>query len=156
MIQILLSAVTTISAPSEKPRQPASPKVVSSELLVYPMDGRYLGITGSVVLELTTDGFKTKSVQVISGPPVLTPSAVLFVQSWKFRKHTPTKVRVEIEYALVDPPVPTDGDPEESSVPETLILNLPTKAKVQSVIIPNGCAGLEAVTTTAPPKSNNQ
>ncbi|MBI5569447.1 MAG: hypothetical protein HY914_05820 [Desulfomonile tiedjei] len=156
MIPVFLSIPAAVSSPSEKPKQPTAPKVLSSELLVYPMDGRYLGIQGLVVLELTTDGLNPKFVQVISAPPVLAPSAISFVQSWKFRKHTPTKLRVEIEYILVDPPAPTDEDPEEAPVKETLTLHLPTKVKVQSVIIPNDCAGLEVKSTTALPKSNKQ
>ena len=127
---------------------PAHPKVIASNLLFYPGPARSLGISGVVLVSVVTDGSKPVAVDCLSGPPTLVDSSLAFVRSWRFVPHKHTKFTAELTYKLVEPSS-EEENPEEAPTQETLTLFLPSRATIQSTIIPNGCAGIEV---KIPPK----
>jgi hypothetical protein len=56
-------------------------------------------ISGTVTMQVTTDGHVVTDVKVTSGPQILAQPAELNVRTWKFADHAPTTFKVIYVYA---------------------------------------------------------
>jgi TonB family protein len=102
---------------------------------VYPPDAKAAGIQGAVVLRamLGKDG-SVEALQVVSGPPALTPSALDAVKQWTYKPYMLNGQPVEVEttitvnYTLADPSTPQgQGTPNGSSSVASDYNGLPLK-----------------------------
>jgi TonB family protein len=73
-------------------------EVVSGEQAVYPPIARAARISGDVVLKVTISTLGTPlNLRVVSGPPMLTQSALAAVRSWRFKPYVWRGNAVEVE-----------------------------------------------------------
>lgn len=118
-LPVSYSAQSQTSSPLPQVLQHADP--------TYPPLARQTRISGDVHLEITTDGESVTTASAIDGHPILRPSAVDNVRTWKFARHNPSTFFVTFRYVLstgnidvafLDPP----GVVRVASAPQKLIL----------------------------------
>jgi hypothetical protein len=107
---------------------PNLPKVTKFDCPKYPDKARSAHISGTVRLEVTTDGHEVSNVKIVSGPPILAAPAEANVRTWKFANHEPTTFTVTYVDAVgssykKDAVTKCDAD-----------LNLPTEVTVGTTI----------------------
>ena len=76
------------------------PWVSSGFIPCYPPSARAEGVSGTVVIEVETDGVRVIKSKVISGPPLLAEPVQEFVESWGFYPHRPTKFETRFAFSL--------------------------------------------------------
>ncbi len=81
-------------------KAPVLPTVTSFVCPKYPDKAESLALQGMVRLQVTTDGHAVSDVKLISGHPLLAPSAVKNVRSWAFADHAPTTFIVDYFYVF--------------------------------------------------------
>jgi len=110
-------------APSKGPSLP----VLRSGLMpIYPANARVAGISGTVLVRVSTDGQKVLKVEVISGPPMLAKAVVGLVESWQFWDHKACQFTSAFIFVLTPVTCETRDDSDQGE----MILNLPAKAQI--------------------------
>jgi len=110
-------------------------------LPTYPDDAKAAHISGTVMLHIVvaTDG-SVLSLDVISGPPELTKSAMDAVKQWRYRptllKHKPVEVdtTVSVNYRLGAPPASehgTETTPAQPTEGAQMLSPAPTQAPIR-------------------------
>ena len=74
------------------------PTVTKFDCPRYPDKARAAHISGTVMMEVTTDGRAVSAVKIISGPSILARPAEDNVRTWKFADHAPTTFTVTYVY----------------------------------------------------------
>jgi|SRR5208282_4494393 len=90
------------SADSQKVEQ-ESPVVAAASVPLYPRTALLAHIQGVVKIRVATDGRKTSTLKVESGPPMLVQAAEENIRTWQFEEHKPTKFLVTFEYRIEEP-----------------------------------------------------
>jgi hypothetical protein len=78
---------------------PTLPTVTKFDCPHYPPNARSAHISGTVKLQVATDGHVVTDVKKISGPPMFAQPAEANVRTWKFADHPPTTFTVTYVYA---------------------------------------------------------
>jgi TonB-like protein len=78
---------------------PALPTVTGFDCPKYPSDAASMCLSGTVKLQVTTDGHQVVNVKLVSGHPILARAAMKNVQTWKFAETSPTTFTVVYVYA---------------------------------------------------------
>jgi TonB family protein len=76
------------------------PTVTEFECPKYPSDARSMRLSGTVKMQVRTDGHAVADVKVLSGHPVLVRAAVKNVQTWKFAESSATDFTVRYVYTF--------------------------------------------------------
>ncbi len=97
----LLSVVCLAALPVlGQEKAPVLPIVTGFMCPKYPDKAESLALQGTVKMQVTTDGHAVSDVKLISGDPLLAPSAIKNVRTWKFADHTPITFIVEYDYVF--------------------------------------------------------
>lgn len=103
--------------------------VTSASVPSYPRDAQNAHVSGTVTLQISTDGMHATSTVVKTGSPLLARYAEENVKTWEFERHSPTTFEVRFVFVLQPPdsdPKSLCGDVRHSKV----ILELPTHIEV--------------------------
>jgi len=76
------------------------PTVTKFECPQYPEKARSLHISGSVFMQITTDGHVVSDVKITRAGKILAPFAEANVRTWKFANHPPTTFAVTYVYTF--------------------------------------------------------
>lgn len=129
VLPMLLLTCCSAAAPVFAQSQEPIPVVTSASVPSYPRDAQNAYISGTVKLQISTDGTHATSTVVKSGPPLLTRYAEENVKTWEFERHSPTSFEVRFVFILQ----PADNDPKSLCGDvrhSTVILKLPTHIEV--------------------------
>jgi TonB family protein len=132
----LLAAVTVACLFSQMaPRAQQSvlrplPVLVDPVAPEYPAIAKSARVSGSVELNVVTDGERVTSVEIVKPTPLLDSAAQRAVAKWVFVRHVPTSFRTTVEFRIhsseyVDPASCVTRDS-----PETVTHDLPTRVEV--------------------------
>jgi len=102
------------------------PIVSSGFLPVYPASARGAGITGTVVIEVETDGVRVIKATIKSGPPMLAKFVKENVESWGFYPHIPVRFESRFKFVLT----PSNCKTFDPFSPGTTKLRLPYYAEL--------------------------
>jgi outer membrane biosynthesis protein TonB len=94
MMLLLVACCLVVSSTVAQKDAPALPTVTAFECPQYPSLAASNRLQGMVKLQVTTDGHQVVDVKLISGHPILAPTAYRNVQTWKFADHTPVTLAV--------------------------------------------------------------
>jgi len=120
---LLLSIALSGQAPLITKKLP----VISSGFLpVYPASARIAGITGTVLVEVETDGVRVVKATIKSGPPMLANFVKENVESWGFYPHTPVRFESRFKFTLT----PSDCKTSDPFSPGVTTLKLPYSAEL--------------------------
>jgi TonB family protein len=78
----------------------ATPTVTTFECPKYPSDAQSMRLSGTVKLQVTSDGHQVVAVKLLSGHPVLAKAADKNVRTWKFAPSAPNTFTVTYVYAF--------------------------------------------------------
>jgi hypothetical protein len=101
------------------------PLLTAGAMPLYPLVALHARIEGIVKIRVSTDGKKVSSLEVVSGPPMLSEAARNNILTWEFAEHRPTTFVTTFEYIIEDPP-----QCEFSN--GTSVLNLPLQAHISA------------------------
>jgi hypothetical protein len=79
------------------------PLLTAAALPLYPIIAQAARVQGIVKLRVTTDGKRVKSIDLVSGPPMLFEAAKRNIQTWEFEEHKPTSFVTTFEYRIEEP-----------------------------------------------------
>jgi hypothetical protein len=109
-------------------RSPSLPTVTKFDCPKYPDKARSAHISGTVKMQVTTDGHSVSEVKIISGPSILARAAEDNVRTWKFADHPPTTLTVTYVYT-------NEGDYKKDPVTKCEAkMDLPTQVTVSTKI----------------------
>jgi outer membrane biosynthesis protein TonB len=116
----LLFLVGTASIAHAQDSARDAPVVMAGAMPLYPVEARSARIQGTVILKATTDGSGVKSIETVSGPPMLARYAAESVRTWKFFHGEATTFLTQFVYQIDEPAqcVYTNGH---------VVLNLPSE-----------------------------
>jgi hypothetical protein len=77
--------------------------VTAASVPFYPRIALLANVVGTAVFQVTTDGQKTSSIKLESGPPLLARAAKENIQTWQFEQHKPTTFSVTFQYRIEEP-----------------------------------------------------
>ena len=118
---------------------PAEPTVTAFECPEYPALAASNRLQGVVKLRVTTDGHHAVDVKLLSGHPMLAPTAYHNVQTWKFADHPPTTFVVTYYF------VNESSRDSDSAAKCAAKMELPTKVTVSTKL-----GGPQSERTNAP------
>ena len=121
MNKVIFALISLPLLAQAKPNSVPTPQVINGSFFQYPPIARGAGVSGVVVIEVTTDGRRVVSTKVTAGPPLLTKSAVDYVQSWQFAPHPPTRFNTTFKFAIIRVNCDTRDDSDHGEV----VLRLP-------------------------------
>jgi len=98
-----LVAIVTLANSSNAGEMQPMPLVESASLPSYPMIARAARVSGTVVLEISTDGERASKIVVKSGPPMLVPAVKENVATWRFTSHKPVTFETTFIFRIEDP-----------------------------------------------------
>ena len=87
---VLFTCGLIVSSTVAQNNSPALPTVTAFECPTYPAGAQSNRLQGMVRLQVTTDGQQVAAVKLLSGHPILAPTAYENVKTWKFANHPPT------------------------------------------------------------------
>jgi TonB family protein len=99
----VLAVLVTFGNSSRAGEVQQMPLVQSASLPTYPMIARAARVSGTVVLEVSTDGERVSKIVVKSGPPMLVPSVRENVATWRFTPHQPITFETTFIFRIEDP-----------------------------------------------------
>ena len=111
-------------------KTPPIPTLVGGAVPSYPTLALQAKLSGSVVLNVATDGERVTKVDVVEPSPLLGPAAQRDVATWVFAPHTPTSFRMKVDFEIhplefIDP---ASCFPREKL--EVVTYDLPTRVQV--------------------------
>jgi hypothetical protein len=125
-ILAFLACCIFLSSATGQQDKPVLPSVTAFECPTYPPEAKSAHLQGTVTMQVTTDGHQVADVKLTSGHPLLVPSAVKNVRTWKFAEHSPTTFAVTYSYSF-------EGDYKRDPATKCAAkMELPTKVKVST------------------------
>lgn len=129
---VLLLSCCLIPAFAQEAREPVSvPEETMQRLLIHRVDpalnlGSEAHVHGTVVLKSVIDkSGDIESLQMISGHPMLVPSAIEAVRQWRYRPYEVNGIAVDVETTIhVEFPSESDGAAQSDSVAQSPVLLL--------------------------------
>ena len=96
---LLLVSCLFVACPARAREQSqALPTVIDFVCPAYPPKAQSMRLSGTVKLQVTTDGHQIVQVKPLPSHPVLLEAADKNVRTWKFAEHTPTTFTVTFFY----------------------------------------------------------
>ena len=90
LVLVFVTCGLIVSSTAAQNDASALPTVTAFECPTYPSMAQSNRLQGMVQLQVKTDGHQIAGVKLISGHPILAPTAYENVQTWKFADHPPT------------------------------------------------------------------
>jgi hypothetical protein len=127
MLKILIIGLTVLAGlPTSLDAQgadPGLPLLTAGALPLYPMMARAARIQGVVKIRVSTDGKKVKSIDLLTGPPMLFEATKENIETWEFNGHKPASFVTTFTYRIEEPA-------QCSFSNNSIILHLPLEAIV--------------------------
>jgi TonB family protein len=122
-------------APSELRTQASTrrplPVVIEAAAPDYPRVARGALLSGPVELDVTTDGERVTSVDIVTPRPLLDRAAQEGLRNWVFAPHQPTSFRVTVQYERLRTELVDPASCVTREIPRTITHDLPTRVRVQ-------------------------
>jgi TonB family protein len=106
------------------------PVVIEATTPDYPMIARSARISGSVELNVVTDGERVTKVDIVKPNPLLDGSAQRAVATWIFAPHVPTSFRMTVEFRIHDAEFVDPASCVTRDIPEVVTHDLPARIQV--------------------------
>ena len=127
-----LATVLQLGAIPEQARQssPALPRVTAAAVPQYPRDAEKAGTTGTVLINVTTDGHKVRSARLLQSPAsslsLLAEAALRNIHTWRFAASAPATFDVTYRFTIVDRPCDSLGHDTHAAA----VIHFPSEVEI--------------------------
>lgn len=117
-----------------------TPVVLKAEVPFYPLQARAMGLSGQAIVDVTTDGEKVLSTSANATNHIFLQPSIDNLNTWRFKKHSPSKFQVKYRYDIV-----RNDDPDAIDDNSHVIVDLPREIciRAQSVLLVHYNQGTE-------------